>query len=53
MDKELLRKDLINYFGTAMSFIPIAMIEISKVEKAEEEELIRIAVENGFDLSKY
>ena len=53
MNVELLRKDLINYFGTAMGFMPMAMMEISKVEKATEEELIKIDKENGFDLSKY
>ena len=50
---EKLRKDLIDYFGTAMSFMPIAVMEISRVEKATKEELIKIAKENGFDLSKY
>ncbi len=50
---EKLRKDLIDYFGTAMSFMPIAMMELSKVEKASRNELIKIAKENGFDLSKY
>ena len=53
MDIEHLRKDLINYFGTAMSFMPIAVMEISRVENATKEELIKIAKENGFDLSKY
>ncbi len=53
MDIEHLRKDLINYFGTAMSFMPMAMIEIEKIENADVEELIKIAKENGFDLSKY
>ena len=53
IDVEKLRKDLIDYFGTAMSFMPIAMMEISRVEKATKEELIKIAKENGVDLSKY
>ena len=50
---EKLRKDLIDYFGTAMSFMPIAMMELSEVQKANENELIKIAKDNGFDLSKY
>ena len=53
MNTEKLRKDLIDYFGTAMSFMPMAMMELSKVEKASEQELIKIAKENGLDLSKY
>lgn len=53
MNVELLRKDLINYFGTAMKFMQMAMMEIEKIENADEDELIKIAKENGFDLSKY
>ena len=53
IDVEKLRKDLIDYFGTAMSFMPIAMMELSEVQKANENELIKIAKDNGFDLSKY
>lgn len=50
---EELRKDLINYFGTAMQMYPVAMIELSQVETASEEELINIAIKNGFDLDNY
>ena len=50
---EELRKDLINYFGTAMQMYPVAMIELSQVETASEEELINIALKNGFDLDNY
>lgn len=53
IDFERLRKDLIDYFGTAMSFMPIAIMELTRVEKADEEELIKIAKENKFDLSNY
>ena len=53
MNIEYLRKDLINYFGTAMSFMPMAMMEIEKIENADEEELIKIAKETGFNLSNY
>ena len=48
-----LRRDLMDCLGSAMSFMPIAMMELSKVEKASENELIKIAKENGFDLSSY
>lgn len=50
---EELRKDLINYFGTAMQMYPVAMMELSQVETASEEELINIAIKNGFDLDNY
>lgn len=53
VNSEELRKDLMDYFGTAMKFMPMSMMEISRVEKATKEELIKIAKENGFDLSKY
>lgn len=51
---EKLKQDLIDYFGTAMfNASPLAMIELSKVENATDEELIEIALNNNFDLSKY
>ena len=51
---EKLRKDLIDYFGTAMSNgFPMAMIDLSKIENASEKELINIARNNGIDLQKY
>ena len=54
IDIEKLRKDLINYFGTAMiSPFPAAIMNLTKVEKASAEELINIALKNGFDLEKY
>ena len=53
IDIERLRQDLINYFGTAMSYFPMAIGDLSKVENASAEELIRIALDNGFDLDDY
>ena len=54
IDIETLRKDLINYFGTAMfASSPLAMIELSKVENASDEDLIEIAKNNNIDLNKY
>ena len=54
IDIQKLRKDLMNYFGTAMFGVsPIAMMELSKVERASEEELLEIANENGFDIEEY
>lgn len=49
-----LKKDLINYFGTAMSSgNPMAIIELSTVETGSEQQLLEIAVKNGFDLTEY
>lgn len=54
IDIERLRKDLMNYYGTAMfSGSPMAMMEVSKVERAGEQELIRLAAGAGFSLNKY
>mgnify|MGYP006916103162 CR=1 FL=1 len=53
IDYELLRKDLLNYFGTAMIHNPVAIIELSKVQRASNSELENIAIKNGFDLRDY
>lgn len=53
IDVERLRRDLIDYFGTAMSVLPTAMMELSQVENASPEKLIEIAWKNEFDLRKY
>ena len=53
IDYEDLRKDLLDYFGTATTIYPLAIIELSKVENASNEELINLAINNGFDISNY
>ena len=53
IDLEKLREDLIDYFGTAMGVFPIAVMNVTEVERASDNELIRIATQNGFDLSDY
>lgn len=53
IDIDELRKDLIDYYGTAMQENPVAMIELTVVEKASPEQLIYIAINNGFDLNDY
>lgn len=54
IDIESLKKDLIDYYGTAMfSSSPIALMDLSKIERVSEEELIEIALNNNFDLNKY
>ena len=50
---EQLRKDLIDYFGTAMQYNPMAMMELEEVRRASAERLIEIAIKNGFDLENY
>ena len=53
IDFDKLREDLIDYFGTAMGTSPIAVMNVAEVESASDRELIRIAAQNGFDLSDY
>lgn len=53
IDYEKLRKDLIDYYGTAVILNPMAMVDLLKVQNASDEELVEIARRNGFDLTKY
>ena len=53
IDIEKLRKDLIDYFGSAMFTMPMAIIDLTKVEKCTNDELIEIAKKNNFDLEDY
>jgi len=54
IDIEKLRKDLLDYYGTAMYNVsPLAIIELSKIERASEDELIQIAINNNINLNEY
>jgi len=49
-----LREDLIDYFGTAMfSGFGAAVVDLSRVENATNDELLLIALECRFDLENY
>ncbi len=51
---EELRKDLMDYYGTAMnSGFGMAVIDLSEVENASPEKLISIAKKIGVDLRNY
>lgn len=53
IDYDKLRNDLIDYFGTAMTFNSMAMSDLIRVERASNDELVEIALKNNFDLNKY
>lgn len=53
IDIDKLRDDLIDYFGSASTIYPITIIDVTKVESASDEEVVKIALENGFDLRDY
>ncbi len=53
IDFDLLRDDLINYFGTAIYYNPLAQIDLINVSSCSDNELIKIAINNNFDLARY
>lgn len=53
IDIDALRNDLINYFGSAMQYNQVAMMDLIKVEQASDNEIVNIALRNGFNLYDY
>jgi len=54
IDTDRLRRDLEDFFGTAMcSGTPQAMMELEEVKRASDQELISIARRTGFSINKY
>lgn len=54
INTDKLRKDMIDNYGTAMfNGFPMAIMDLSKAEKASEQELIRMAKNQGVNLDKY
>ena len=53
IDYEKLRKDLMNYFGSAIGIFLVSIMEVVRVQNASNSELLEIANQNGFNLSEY
>ena len=53
IDYERLRSDLMSYYGAAMMYYPVAVVELTKVEHASNYELEKIALQCGFNLNDY
>jgi len=53
IDVDRLRKDLINNYGALMMHYPAASIELSKVEKLSDNDLILFAEHIGVNLYNY
>ena len=54
IDIERLRKDLEDYFlGIMFNVSKAAMIDLTNVQNASDEELISIAIANGVDIDDY
>lgn len=53
-DFNKMKHDLVDYYGTAaFSGFPMAIMDVSRMESASDEELLHEAVKNGMDLNKY
>jgi len=53
IDFDELRKDLMDYYGTAKEINPMAIMDLIDIEKATDSELIMKARLLGVDLSNY
>ena len=54
IDVNRLRKDMKDRYGTAMfNGFPMAVMDLSKIEKASDQELVDLAQKQGIDLIKY
>lgn len=54
IDVTRLRRDMKDYYGTAMfNGFPMAVMDLSKVERLSDRELLELAQKNGVDLRKY
>ncbi len=49
-----LRRYLMDYYGTAaFSGLPMAMVDLSRVQTGSPEEVVRIALKENVDLSRF
>lgn len=54
IDINKLKRDLIDYYTSAMFIAsPLAIMDLDKVERASDKEIVEIAIDNKFDLNKY
>ena len=54
IDRKRERRDMKDYYGTAMfNGFPMAVMDLSKVERMSDRELVELAKKNGVDLRKY
>ena len=53
IDISLLRRDLIDYIGSASSFMPYALIDVTELETASDEEIVGKALSFGFNLNNW
>ncbi len=44
---------MINYFGTAMGYNPMAVIDLAQVERVSDDKIIRIAKNKDYIVNSY
>lgn len=47
-DIDELRDKLLDYYGTAMGFYPVAVMDLARVENMSDEEVIEEAIKLGY-----
>lgn len=52
-DYDGLREELVNYYGTAQYYNPLAQADLVYVSSCSRDELIIFAINNHFNVSKY
>ena len=53
IDFDSLREDLINYFGTASTSFPMAMVDVVNIQSASNIELLNILNNTTLDINDY
>ena len=54
IDIDRLRRDMKDYYGTAMfNASPMAVMDLSRIERASDMEIVEEAQKNGLDLTDY
>ena len=49
-----IKRELMDYFGTAMTEgMPMAMVDLGRLEKLSDDELVELARQNGINVEKY
>ena len=53
IDVDALREDLKDYYGTAREYNPAAVIDLINVERASDQEIVNMALNNNINLYDY
>lgn len=53
IDLDSLRSDLMDHYGTATSFFPVAYADVAEVQSASAQKLVDMAEDAGIDVTRY